>query len=106
MQKIINETEIIAFSHLKAFGFKEEQISSLVAQGKKDLACELGKLELLLQEDTVSLEDIDNILHALKGLLFQLGNHSIAEKLNESRSHLEDKETLDEIVQILFDKEA
>jgi len=105
MKKIISETEVIAYDHLKAFGFEDEQITPLIDRAKKDLHENLTKLERLLDEDTISLEDVSNVLHALKGLLFQLGNHDVAEKLNDSRSHLDNKETLEEIVQLLLNDE-
>ena len=101
MEKIISETEVIAFDYLKAFGFTEEQVNTLVLQGKKDLYKELIKLKTLIYADTVSYDDINNILHALKGLLFQLGNHDLAEKLNEIRSDLQNKTTLEEIALLL-----
>lgn len=103
MKNIINETEVIAYEYLNAFGFKEEQIVPLIAQGKKDLEENLTKLEILLREENASLVDINNVLHALKGLLFNLGNHELAEKLNEIRSHLESEASLKEISQLLFD---
>ncbi len=101
MEKLISDTEVIAFEYLKAFGFSEEQINPLVAQGKKDLYGELTKLKTLLDADNISIEDINNVLHALKGLLFQLGNHDVADQLNEIRSHLDSEATLKEIVQLL-----
>ncbi|AKF24263.1 hypothetical protein YH65_01775 [Sulfurovum lithotrophicum] len=104
MKKIIRETEAIAYEHLKAFGFPEEQITPLVDRAKKDLQANLTKLEILLHEDTISIDEINNVLHALKGLLFNLGNHALAEKLNEIRSHLESDVALKEISQILFDE--
>jgi hypothetical protein len=104
MKKIISETEVIAYDYLKAFGFKDEQITLLIIQGKKDLHKELTKLEALLHADVVSLDNINDVLHALKGLLFQLGNHKLAEKLNEIRSHLDSEVTLKQISQLLFDE--
>ena len=104
MQKIINETEVMAQDYFKAFGFEDEDITLLIAQGKKDLHKELTKLEILLHNDVVSLDEINNVLHALKGLFFQLGNHELAEKLNEIRSHLEREVSLKEISELLFDE--
>ena len=103
MKNIISKTEVIAYDYLKAFGFSEKQISSLITQGKKDLHKELTKLETLLSHaDTVSLDDINNVLHALKGLLFQMGNHDLAERLNEIRSNEEREVTLKELSELLF----
>jgi len=105
MNNIISKTEIIAYDYFKDFGFNEDQINSLILQGKKDLHKELTKLEtLLIHADTVSIDDINNILHALKGLLFQMGNHDLAEKLNEIRSNDQREVILKEIPALLFDK--
>jgi hypothetical protein len=105
MKNIINKTEVIAYDYFKDFGFNEDQINSLIIQGKKDLHKELTKLEtLLIHADTVSVDDINNILHALKGLLFQMGNHDLAEKLNEIRSKDEREVILKDLSELLFDK--
>ncbi len=105
MKNIINKTEIIAHEYLKGFGFSEDQISSLVIQGKKDLHKELTKLETMLVDiDTVTLDELNNVLHALKGLLFQMGNHDLAKKFNEIRSNDEQKVVLRELSELLFDE--
>ncbi len=98
MEKFISHTEEIAFQHLKSFGFKDEQIDQLIRQGTKDLRKELIKLETVLQEDEISYDDLNNVLHALKGLLFQMGNHDAAEKLVEIRSDVKDEEALNDII--------
>lgn len=97
MEKFISQTEEIAFDYLKAFGFKDEQINQLIIQGEKDLRKELIKLETMLQDDEISYDDLNNVLHALKGLLFQMGNHVAAERLMEIKSHLDKEETLKEL---------
>jgi hypothetical protein len=101
MEKIINETEILAFDYFKAFGFDDTQISQLIIQGKKDLHKELTKLKILLHANTISYTDINNVLHALKGLLFQLGNHAVVDKLNEVKSQNESDTKLKEIALLL-----
>ena len=101
MEKIISETEVIAFDYLKAFGFVDEQVNTLILQGKKDLRKELTKLQTLIHSDVASLDDINNVLHALKGLLFQLGNHNVANQLTEIRSHLDSEATLKKIALLL-----
>lgn len=102
MYKIIDDTEAIAYKHLQAFGFSEEQVTPLVNQAKKDMENELTKLKTLLDEDTVSIETLNNVLHALKGLMFQVGNHSVAEQINEVRSHLDSEKAIKEIRDLLF----
>ncbi len=101
MEKIISETEVLAVESLRAFGFTDDQVNPLVTQGKKDLRMALTKLQLLLKTDTIDYDEISNVLHALKGLLFQLGNHDVADKLTESRSQLKNENTLKEIVLLL-----
>ncbi len=103
MRKIISDTEVAARDYFKNFGFNEEQINTLIVQGKNDLNKELTKLEILLSDETSSLADINNVLHALKGLIFQLGNYDVAEKLNEIRSHHDRASVSKEISQLLFD---
>lgn len=103
MKNIINETEMMAHAYFKDFGFNEDQINTLIAQGKKDLYKELGKLEMLIDNDMEFLDDINNVLHALKGLFFQLGNHEVAEQLDEIREGQNSKDKLKEISELLFD---
>jgi len=106
MKHIIDETETIAYDHLKGFGFNDEQMKALIHQGKIDLQKELSKLKALLTDtEQLSLDEINNSLHALKGLFFQLGNHQVAEQLNEIRSYGESKVILQEISELLFGKE-
>ena len=46
---------------------------------------ELERLETLMEAGTIDWEALDKTLHALKGLLFNLGNHDLAEKLESLR---------------------
>jgi hypothetical protein len=91
MEEIIAQTEKIAFDHLKAFGFQDEQIHSLVKQGKEDLLKGLTKLQKILKEETNSFDEIDDILHSLKGLSFQLGNHALANTFEEIEASSKDE---------------
>lgn len=102
MKNIISETEVMAYEYLKAFGFGDDQIVPLITIGVKDLDKELKKLQNLVNADEVVAEDVNNVLHALKGLLFQLGNHPLAEKVNETRSDSISEVQLEEIRQLLF----
>lgn len=105
MKNIINETEIMAYDHFRGFGFNEEQIDTLIKQGKKDLQKELTKLKSLLEDDEqVSFNEINNTLHALKGLFSQFGNHHIVEQLNEISSNDEIKVILNQVSVLLFPK--
>lgn len=101
MERIIRETEEHALAYLKAFGFQDEQVNTLISQGKKDLVRELTKLQELMAEDEVPLEDVNNVLHALKGLLFQLGNHDLAQKLVEIREDIQSDTALSDVKMLL-----
>ncbi len=102
MQKIIDQTEKTARNYFSSFGFAEEQISALIATGKKDLQDKLSELETLLDAPETTTEELNSVLHALKGLLFQLGNKEVGEQINEIRSRLDDQAVLDEIRKILL----
>ena len=102
MQKIIDQTEKTARTYFGAFGFADEQISALIATGKKDLQSKLSELETLLDAPETTTEELNSVLHALKGLLFQLGNQELGEQINEIRSHLDDESALDDIRRILL----
>ncbi len=106
MHKIITNTEKIANKYLKDFGFEDEQIVSLITQAKIDLSRELENLEPLLNAEELEFNPINDSLHALKGLLFNLGNHKVAERLNDIRSDVKDLSVIDELQELLFDKKT
>jgi len=94
MQKIIDETEKAAYVYLKAFGFEENEIVPVVEKGLSDLENTLNKLRTLLASpEKENREKMDDILHALKGLLFQMGNHELAENIEALRG-CEDRQKL------------
>jgi len=86
MKQIIDETVGIAYEYLVTFGFTKAQVDTLVTQGENELYSTLEKFVTLqtLESITVSnLEEINEILHALQGLFFQMGYANMAEKLYE-----------------------
>lgn len=101
LEKLINETTEIARKHFQAFGFEDEQITSLLAAGQRDLTKELGKLQALLESDKIDIDVINLSLHALKGLFLNMGNIAVAEKLNELRQEGSTAERLAEIRALL-----
>ena len=103
MYKIISETEVMATAYLKAYGFEDEQISSLITQAKKDLKKTLKQLHEVVYAETLSMIDINNALHALKGLLFHMGNHTLANELDEIRSTFESEKILQKLKFLLFE---
>lgn len=85
MERIINETMVIAHQHFKKFGFENEQIVPLLESGKRDLTKELTKLQKLLEEEVIDIDKINLSTHALKGLFLTMGNVTVADKLIEIR---------------------
>ena len=102
MQRIIRETEEIAYRYLGEFGFSKDEISPLVSTGKKDLEANLIKLKALINSGQICTDEINNTLHALKGLFFHLGNTEVAKELNEIRSDLDNKASIEKIKHLLF----
>ncbi|GEM_PF-1160263 len=86
MQRIILQTERIAREYLIGLGFGEEQIDPLIDQAKKDLYRELARMDRIRRSKAPDIAELDRALHAIKGLLFNLGNHELAEKLEGVRA--------------------
>lgn len=89
MDKLINETVEIARKHFQGFGFEDEQIVPLLEAGKRDLTKELDKLKTLVANERIDIDVLNLSLHALKGLLLNMGNSKVADKLNELREEEE-----------------
>jgi hypothetical protein len=100
MSNLIEETLNMAFEKFKKFGFKDEQINQLVASGKKDLIQESEKLVAILKADSLDFEALNNSLHALKGLLLNMGNDAVANKLIELRNENDSEDKIEEIKKI------
>ena len=101
MKTVIAEIEKTALEYFGQYGFSDEEIARLITLGKKDLTTNLTQLESLLQQETIPVEEVNHVLHALKGLIYQLGHHALADKINESRTHL-DHDTLDALALLLL----
>jgi hypothetical protein len=94
---------MIARKKMTSFGFAPEQIDQLLESGKRDLENEFARLRNLLEGDG-DTEAINQSLHALKGLLLNMGNEKLAEKFIELRHNddLEDKKR--QLMQILLEQ--
>ena len=85
MQKLLEETKEKAYLFLREFGFEEDELDPIVKKGLKELQETLTDLSKLLKRTTIAHKDMDDVLHGLKGLLFQLGNHEAANKAEKLR---------------------
>lgn len=101
MQRLIDETIAIAGKNFQGFGFDEEQIDSLLEAGKRDLTKELKVLQTLLGSEPINVNTLNLSLHALKGLLLNMGNIEVAEKFTELRQGKMDTHALTEIKALL-----
>lgn len=88
MDDLIAETETIAKQYFLHLGFDKASIDNLLRIAKRDLREELEKLKNLLDAPHPDIQQINHVLHALKGLFFQVGHHAIAEKISEIRSDI------------------
>ena len=84
--EIIETTLEIAKEKFKKFGFKDEQIAQLVTSGRKDLEQEISNLKEILHSSDIDTKVLNDSLHALKGLLLNMGNNQIADKLIELKN--------------------
>ncbi len=104
MRKIIQEIEGTARSYFQQFGFAEEEITALTAQGKRDLETNLNTLASMLTRSGRTMAEEDSILHALKGLMLQLGDTARAETINEVRERLDEEKGFETIATALLEE--
>jgi hypothetical protein len=97
MEKLISETMQIARERFMAFGFKETQIEQLLESGKRDLEKEISKLSQLIGEDELNFQEINQSLHAIKGLLYNMGNMDAGDIMVDLRNNIENKESISKI---------
>jgi len=83
MTELIETTIELAKKNFRSIGFKEEQIAQLVFLGRKDLEQEGENLKRILSNNEMDIQALNDSLHALKGLLSNMGNKQIADKLIE-----------------------
>ena len=86
MSDIVESTLELAKDKFKKFGFKDEQIAQLISSGRKDLEQEIDKLKEILSSVDIDTKTLNDSLHALKGLLLNMGNSKIADKLVELKN--------------------
>ncbi len=102
MTKIIEKTMEHAAVYLESFGFSKEQVAPLLVQAKNDLTKELEKAEMILNTAPIDHEAVNNVLHALKGLLYSLGNEEMAKKIEALREEDDTSRDVEEIKALLF----
>jgi hypothetical protein len=101
MSQVIEESLQIAAEKFKAFGFNEAQIEQLLASAKADLDKEIERLRPLLQSDTPDIEKINQVLHALKGLFYNMGNTKAGDIMADLKNGSEEAGQIDAIKKTL-----
>jgi hypothetical protein len=97
MEKLISETLQIARERFAAFGFKETQIEQLLESGRQDLEEEISKLSQLIMAEEHDLQEINQSLHAIKGLLYNMGNMDAGDIMVDLRNTIENEESISKI---------
>jgi hypothetical protein len=77
----MKESLQIATEKFKSFGFNDAQIEQLLTSATQDIKREIEKLYPLLESDTADIQKINQSLHALKGLLYNMGNTEAGDKM-------------------------
>jgi len=101
MDKLINETLQIAQEKFAAFGFKKEQIEQLLVSGRRDLEKEIKKLDELIKEESMDIEQINQSLHALKGLLYNMGNTEAGDVMIDLKNNTDTKFDISKIQKVI-----
>ena len=98
----VGEITAYAHSYFSEFGFDDEQIERLTLQGTVDLNNLLQQLKEGLEADELKPKEIDDTLHAIKGIVAQLGNTELAKQLTDIRKDLNEGSSLHEIYRLFF----
>jgi len=93
MKQLIEETLKIAKERFISFGFSPSQIEGLLTSAERDLTKVIIELETLITSETASTNEIDRSLHALKGLLYNMGNMEAGDLMIELKNN-PDKESV------------
>jgi len=101
MEKLIDETLQIAKTRFVSFGFKESQTEALLISAKRDLSKVIVQLEDLMRDDSCDIEQINKSLHALKGLLYNMGNMEAGDQIVELSECMDEEKLKSRIKKII-----
>ena len=102
IRQLIETSLLLAQKKMRNIGFSDEQIEQLLTTGRRDLENEFEHLRRLV-EDGGDEEALNRSLHALKGLLLNMGNESLASKFIELRANEDIEQKRNYLRQMLFD---
>ena len=97
MMLITEKTKKIAHEYLKGFGFDDDKVEITVSKGIDELDKIFAQLKNEINQKDIDTEEVDNILHSIKGVLFQLGNAEDGAFIDQLRSELNDSNIIEKI---------
>ena len=97
MDNIIEKILSDAKSNFENFGFEEDDITYLLNKARDDLEKQFSDLKQILEKPSIDIDKLDKSLHALKGLIMQLGSIELANKINSYRELLESNQDLEDL---------
>ncbi len=83
MDSLIGKSLNIARAKFEKFGFSPDQTEQLLASGERDLRSETAHLKSLISSESLDTHKIDKSIHAIKGILLNMGNEKDAENMRE-----------------------
>jgi len=101
MKQIIERTMKVAYDYLQNFGFEEDKVEVTVNKGIKELENAFDKLQNLVENMDFDIEELDNILHSIKGILFQLGNANDGSTLDTLRAEITHENAIKKIEEFI-----
>ena len=101
MREIVKNISDFAKEYFTNFGLSKEEISYLVDKAINDLDRLIDETEEILKEDNIDFERLDKNLHAIKGLILQLGSEKLANEINSFRDAIDKDETLYRLKKLL-----
>ena len=85
MKKLLDTAKNSALRRLEGLGFSREETEPIVQTGIDELSDALKNLQTFIRSDNFSPQKADDILHGIKGLLYQMGCDTYAAQADALR---------------------
>jgi hypothetical protein len=101
MGGLVEKSLDIAAKKFQKFGFSDIQIEQLLSSAKRDLEGEVLKLEELLEMHKPDIGEINHTLHAIKGLLYNMGHTEAGDQMAELKDDDSVQKKIEKIRKVL-----
>lgn len=101
MKNIIKNILLESENNLKAFDLDQEDILYLLEKSKNDLEILIEDIENIINSSEIDTQILDEKLHALKGILLQVGSISLAKEINMCRSNIFNSDSIKKLKELL-----